>query len=243
MLSRITLKIKRQDNALYAFIYRAGKAYYSFSIPSVKPIHLPLYHFHNFVCGAAKRLVQLFWAVPLFSARCNKVGKGLKLPNGIPLVIGNHLQINLGDNVMIGRSTIGSGKVFDTPVFYVGDNSSIGYGTSISVAQKVTIGHDTMISVNCLIMDNDDHPVSPKRRLLKESVNKEEMQPVTIGNNVWIGANTAILKGVTIGDNAIVGTHSVVTRDVPANTIFAGVPARLIQQDIDKLDQLKKLGT
>lgn len=233
MLSRIILKIKRQENSFYSFIYRTGKAFYSFSLPPVKSIHLPLYHLHNAVKEVTKRLIQVFWTVPLFTARCEKVGKGLKLPNGIPLVIGNHLQIFLGENVNIARSTIGAGKIFNNPVFSVGANSSIGYGTSISIAKEVTIGHDTMISVNCLIMDNDDHPVSPAKRLLKEGVSKEEVKPVKIGSNVWIGAHTAILKGVTIGDNSIVGTHSVVTSDIPKNCIYAGAPARLIKKDIN----------
>jgi acetyltransferase-like isoleucine patch superfamily enzyme len=50
-----------------------------------------------------------------------------------------------------------------------------------------------------------------------------------VGNNVWIGYGACVLRGVTIGDNAVVGTNAVVTRDVPANAVVAGVPARLIR--------------
>ncbi|MCK5617224.1 acyltransferase [Candidatus Pacearchaeota archaeon] len=235
MLSNIILKIKRQENTFYALLYKAGKSLYSFSFPSVKFIHLPLYYLDNISKSILKRIWQVFWCIPLFRARCEKSGKGLKLPNGIPLIIGDSLKIYLGKNVTIGRSTIGASKVFDQPVLRIGSNSSIGYGTAISVSKEIIIGHDTMISVNCLIMDSDDHPVSPAKRLLKEGVNKEEVKPVKIGSNVWIGAHTAILKGVTIGDNSIVGTHSVVTGDIPKNCIYAGAPARLIKKDIHNL--------
>ncbi len=157
------------------------------------------------------------------------MGKSLRLPNGMPFVIGSHLKIIIGDNVTIAKSTIGANKIFDDPIFSIGDNSSIGYGTSISVAKEVTIGKDTLISVNCLIMDSDDHPINPSKRLLKQQVDPENINPVIIGNNVWIGACTAILKGVTIGNNSIVGTHSVVTQNIPANCICAGVPAKIIK--------------
>jgi len=232
MISKIILKIKRQENAFYSLLYRTAKMLLFCSLPSIKLIHLPLYHLHNFIFMAIKRFIQGTWSVPLFKARCHSAGKGLRLPNGIPLIIGSHLRITLGDDVTIGRSTIGSGMVFDNPVFSMGSHSSIGYGTSISVAREVTIGNNTMISFNCLIMDNDDHPINPNKRLAKQPVSKKDVKPVKIGNNVWIGAYTSILKGVTIGDNSIISTHSVVTGDVPANCIYGGVPAKEIKHDI-----------
>jgi acetyltransferase-like isoleucine patch superfamily enzyme len=235
MISSFILKIKRRENSFYALLYELAKRVRSFNIPTIKIIHLPLYYFDYAVKVSASWAIQTFWSVPLFKARCETVGKNLRLPNGIPLIIGNHLKIYLGDNVRILRSTIGSSKIIDNPVLRIGDNSGVGYGTTISIAKAVVIGDNTMIGPNCIIMDNDDHPISPQKRLAGETVALEDIHPVMIGNNVWIGSNCAILKGVTIGDNSIVATHSVVTKDVLPNCVYAGYPARPTVRDIHKL--------
>ena len=59
-------------------------------------------------------------------------------------------------------------------------------------------------------------------------------KPIKIGKNVWIGSNAAVLPGVTIGDNAVIGAGAVVTKDVPANRIAAGVPAKVIKRINEK---------
>lgn len=233
-LHTFILKIKRQENRFYSFLYKLGKTFYGFNIPTIKPVHRPLYYLDSFIRVLLKRFIHTIWSIPIFKSRCEKVGKNLQLPNGIPLVIGPHLKIYLGDNVTIQRSTIGASKVFDEPVFRVGNNTSINYGTTISVAKEINIGDNCMISGSCMIMDSDDHPINPEKRALKLPVEPPDVKPVKIGNNVWIGANVAILKGVTIGDNSIVATHSVVTKDIPENCIFAGEPAKLIKKDIHK---------
>ena len=225
MIADFILKIKRQENGFYKYLYRILKYIAGFNLPTIKSIHLPLYYFHNFCLQLISRIYQIFWAIPLFKARCAKAGTNLSLPNGIPLIIGSHLKITLGDNVTIGKTTIGASKVFDEPEVKVGSNTTINYNTVISVAKGVSIGDDCMISINCLIMDSDDHPIDPQKRLDKDPIERKDAKRVVIGNNVWIGAHVIILKGVHIGDNAIIAANSVVTRDVDADTIYAGTPA------------------
>ena len=178
-------------------------------------------------------LISNFWHVPLFKTRCEKVGKRLKLPDGIPYLVGSHLRVRLGDNVMISRTTIGASKVFDDPMLEIGNNSGVGYGTVISVTKRISIGDNVMIGTNCMIMDSDDHPINPALRLQRAPVKEEDVKPVTIGNNVWIGSYCAILKGVTVGENSIIGAHSVILRDVLPNCIYAGNPARPTVRDIN----------
>ncbi len=86
-----------------------------------------------------------------------------------------------------------------------------------------------MIGGGVRIQDNDGHPLDPEARRRGEKVPESAIKPVVIGCNVWLGARATILKGVTIGDNAVVATGSVVTRDVAANTVVAGVPARAVR--------------
>lgn len=87
-----------------------------------------------------------------------------------------------------------------------------------------------MIAAGTKIQDNDGHPLDPDARRHRERVALGDIRPVRIGNNVWIAPRCTILKGVTIGDNAVVATGSVVTKDVPANTLVAGVPARVVRR-------------
>ena len=72
-------------------------------------------------------------------------------------------------------------------------------------------------------MDDDGHTFR----------NHKQVKAITIGNNVWIGANSIILKGVNLGDNVVVGTGSVVTKSFPNNSVIAGVPAKLIKTITD----------
>ena len=92
-----------------------------------------------------------------------------------------------------------------------------------------TIGDNTIIGSGCLITDTDSHPILAAERNLPGWPNYTKSKPIVIGKNVFIGARSIVLKGVTIGDGAVVGAGSVVTKDVPANTIVAGNPAKVIK--------------
>ena len=121
--------------------------------------------------------------------------------------------------------------------------SKIGPGTVINCVNRVEIGKDTAIANNVLIIDNNTHPTNPEdRRYMRHTPhNSDERQPwhsdsapIIIGENVWIGSNARICKGVTIGDNSIIAANSVLTKSVPANSVAAGNPARVVKEGIDK---------
>lgn len=105
----------------------------------------------------------------------------------------------------------------------IGDNTSIGDRTEIHAGKKVEIGSGCNIAWDVCIMDRDYHKFNSKI---------EEIQPVKIGDNVWIGCNSLILKGVTIGNGSVVAAGSVVTKDVPPNTLVGGNPAKILKEDI-----------
>lgn len=106
----------------------------------------------------------------------------------------------------------------------VGDNFLINFNGVILDIAPVTIGHNVMIGPNTLI-STVNHPLSAKERRQHLAIAK----PVTIGNDVWIGGNVTILPGVTIGNNTVIAAGAVVTKDIPSNTLYGGVPAKLIK--------------
>ncbi len=99
-------------------------------------------------------------------------------------------------------------------------------GVAISAEAGVTIGDDTVIASGVAIADCHGHVLDAERRAAGD---RDEPEPVTIGRRVWIGANVIVLKGVTIGDDTVVGAGSVVSRSLPAGTVCAGIPARVIR--------------
>ena len=92
---------------------------------------------------------------------------------------------------------------------------------------KITIGRNLKAGSNLLIISSDFHGIKVKDRNLPGI-----SEDVTINDNVFIGNNVVILKGVTVGENSVIGVSSVVTKDVPANSIVAGNPAKIISLDI-----------
>lgn len=232
MIRNLIVKIKRKETPFFKMLYNISDTVRRSNFPCIRPIHLPLYYMRIGVLNFFIWVKISFWDVPLFKSRCKIAGKGLRLPNGQPLVIGN-LELEFGENVTIMRTTLGASNVYDKPVLKIGNNTTVGYGTIISVAQEVFIGDDTLIGPQCLIMDNDDHPINPSERRARMSVKKEDVKPVKIGNNVWLGTRVIVLRGVSIGDNSIVGSSSVVSKDVPPNCIVTGFPARVVKNNID----------
>jgi acetyltransferase-like isoleucine patch superfamily enzyme len=108
----------------------------------------------------------------------------------------------------------------------LGKNVFINHGCSFLDLGGIIIEDDALIGPKvCIITEN--HPIHPSNR------KSLDLKAVLIRRNAWIGANSTILPGVTVGENAIVAAGSVVTKDVEANTIVGGVPAKKIK-DIDK---------
>lgn len=88
---------------------------------------------------------------------------------------------------------------------------------------EITIGNGVAISENFTIWDSDAH------QMMNGS---EPTQPIVIGDKVWIGTNVTVLKGVKIGDGCVIAAGSLVTKDVPANCLAAGVPAKVIKENV-----------
>lgn len=152
-------------------------------------------------------------------------------------------DIKIGDNFKISGELISShnGKI------EIGNNCLVGPKCVVGAVESVKLGSFVRISNNVVIIDNNNHPVNPYDRKLMNSVDYSSeyrtwkysvAKPIVIHDNVWIGRNSIINKGVTIGENSIVAAGSVVTKDVPANCIVGGNPAKVVKTDIDKESRL-----
>ncbi len=143
-----------------------------------------------------------------------------------PIVIGANVFIsNGGGKLIAGRGV----RIARECVFFVGEQGLLSIGsrtvigpyTRIMAATQVHIGARCLISWNCSIFDSIGH------RMWLEGQEESEIEaPITIGDDVWIGPYSIIMKGVTIGNNSIVGAGSVIRRDVPPDTLVYGNPAR-----------------
>ena len=141
-----------------------------------------------------------------------------------------------GPNVRIGRcaTLIGDraapvkigvwGRDLDSGRITIGDYVLVSPGTRISASDEITIGDSVMIANGVYITDSDWHG------LYDRTVRDEQVAPVHIGENAWIGDHALVLKGVTIGRNSVVAARAVVTKDVPDNVVVAGNPARVVKE-------------
>lgn len=135
----------------------------------------------------------------------------------------------MGENVII------------TPPFWCdyGYNISVGdyfysnHNLVITDGAKVTFGSNVFIAPNCCFT-TAEHSIDPEQR--KAGI--EIAKPITIGNNVWIGAGSTILAGVEIGDNTVIGAGSVVTKSIPSNVVAVGVPCK-VKREITEEDKYR----
>ncbi|MGH2994618.1 MAG: acyltransferase [Solirubrobacterales bacterium] len=148
-----------------------------------------------------------------------------------PLFLGRRLQIQIGrrGTVRFGRfAWIGDGtkiRCHEGEVV-IGAKTVMGQECTISAYQHVRIGEQCVIADRAMFIDFDHAVVNVELPVRRQGIYK---RAVDVGSNVWIGYNACILRGVRVGDNSIIGANSVVTRNVPANAVVAGSPARILR--------------
>lgn len=169
---------------------------------------------------------------------CNKIDTGSVSSKGVPYVmvarggkcsVGQDLRLNnsISSNP-IGRVQRCSLVVGPGASLVIGDHVGMSF-VAINCQHNITIGNHVMIGGGTCIYDTDFHPLSVSERNANEN-GATQKAAVVIGNNVFIGANSTVLKGVQIGDGAVIGACSVVTKSIPSGEIWAGNPARFIKK-------------
>lgn len=165
-----------------------------------------------------------------------EIGVGTNFEKPHITIRGNNNKIVIGKNCKIRKRTIFS-IYGDNVIIQIGDNTTLQHD-DIIVAQNasITIGEDCMFSNNIHIRSSDSHPIYDNET--GKIINSDKS--VLIGNHVWLAANCKILKGCVVEDGAVVGAHSIVTKRVPANTIVAGNPARVVKENITWERKIRK---
>jgi acetyltransferase-like isoleucine patch superfamily enzyme len=146
------------------------------------------------------------------------------------VVLGDHVSCYSGCSFALGP------EGFCT----VGDFTLLN-GALIMAEERITIGSHCLVSWNVGIADSDFHPLDPAARRIDARAlapyfadrpprPKLKTNPVTIGDNVWIGMHAVILKGVEIGENTVVAAGAVVTKSLPPNVVVAGNPANIVRE-------------
>ena len=131
----------------------------------------------------------------------------------------SHLNINNKFSIGFGSDI----RIFDNATLTIGSGYLNGF-VQIVCAKKIEIGENVAIARDVIIRDTDAHQI--------EDGKHEKSKEIKIGNHVWIGTRAIIMKGVHIGDGAIIAAGAIVTKDVPPNSIVAGIPAKEIKSDI-----------
>lgn len=175
----------------------------------------PFNYFYLFFWGIRFKLPFFIFGIPL-----------IRRARGSSIILGKNVEIRNGSwaNVIGVNHRTCLATRSKTAKIIIGDDVGIS-GGSIVAAESIRIGDNVLIGANCMIIDNDFHPLShEERRYSKTNIS---IKPVVIGDNVFIGANTIILKGTVIGNNSVIGAGSVVAGKILSNSIASGNPARI----------------
>jgi acetyltransferase-like isoleucine patch superfamily enzyme len=128
-----------------------------------------------------------------------------------------------------GKVTLGRGVVTivnNDATLKIGNNTYVAADSKIYASEEIVIGSNCALSWDLTIIDSDFHELSCGKSATPMTA------PIRIGNHVWVGCKTTILKGVTIGDGAVIAAGSVVTKDIPPGCLAAGNPAEVIKEEV-----------
>lgn len=215
MLIRIKKYFKRYK---YASLL---KSFYYAKIFNCKIKSLIIYHKANIVVDKTAKISILDGVFSINNSwiksyKRKNISELILLPNSL-LVVKNYFTLYQGASIYIGENA----------KMLIKGNGFANTNTQINCFNYIEIGEGTYISDDVKIQDSDNHTV------FESGISKEHTKPIIIGDHVWIGKNALILKGVTISNGAIIAAGSVVVKDVPAKTLVAGNPAKVIKENVE----------
>lgn len=194
----------------------------------LRKIHI-VYAILNYKGRYLKILITLFRKLKFYlKSKLQKadlwIGRGCIIEKDFTFEFhGVDAKVDIGNNFYARQ---GGHIICENGHLKIGDDSFLNYNVSITCLDRIEIGQGALIANNVVIVDHDHDEKGGFKKA-----------PITIGKHAWIGANATILKGVTIGDGAVVAAGAVVNKDVSANTVVAGVPAKCIKRIYERNEQ------
>lgn len=189
------------------------------------------YHrFRNFYYKLKNLLRFRLYGIHYEQGLCVHGNVGLSIASNANVVIGSNFYMSNGNHVNPLEGNVqGNITVENGATLLIGDNTGMS-SPIIWVHEKIQIGNFVNIGANVILLDSDCHSLQYQdRRKIEIDKKFSKSAPIIIEDDVLIGARCVVLKGVTIGCRSVVGAGSVVTKNIPANCIAAGNPARVIK--------------
>jgi acetyltransferase-like isoleucine patch superfamily enzyme len=230
-LSQLKSWVKRQETPLAQWVCYFVKKLRSVSLPMIPLLHRPLYALDYLTRSFLSNAFRILWTTPLFQSRLMNPAPSLFLYGGMPLVLGQ-VDISVGADCRIsGQTTIsGRSSSVSVPQLFVGINCDIGWQTTIAVGGRISIGDNVRIAGRAFLAGYPGHPIDARARAAGAADTQDQVGDIVLEDDVWLATGVTVLAGVRIGRGAIIGAGSVVSKDVPAFSLAAGVPARVIRQ-------------
>jgi acetyltransferase-like isoleucine patch superfamily enzyme len=217
------------SHPLVILLRKTYRGVMNLSLPVPVLVVRPLVMLYYAIDGVIRFIRRVFIAEPFFKAQCKSYGKNVHTSIFLHWMNGKG-DIILGDDITIdGKSSFTFAARFsDHPTLEIGDGTDMSNRCSFFVGKRITIGKHCMIASGTIMFDSNGHSTDPASRLAGLPPPADEVKPITIGDNVWIGRNVMIFPGVTVGDGSVISAAAVVMSDVPPYTVVAGNPARRV---------------
>lgn len=202
-------------------------------------ISIPKFIYYNFLCSRIHRVKGKF-IIPYRGTRISIAKTARINANGHLFLNGEKLKHSRQECLVLlrdGATWNCNGSFFmyygttlqihKNATLTTGDNDRFNTGSTIICANKMTIGDYVSTARGVFIFDSDHHPI-----FNGEGKRINEAKEVIIGNHVWMGLKSTIMKGAVIGEGSVIGAHSLVSGEMPAHCMIASVPARPVMKDI-----------
>ena len=223
--------LARSDQPAIRFARGVAKRVLYGSLPAPKVVVLPIVRLWGAVQLTYYFLKRKLIAEPFLKAQCASYGPGLRCGNFVHWISGSG-DIVLGAGVHLdGKSDIMFATLLpERPRLEIGDHTYVNHRCAFSVAQRVSIGRHVYIAGNVRFLDTPGHPMDAASRRAHLPPSVDQIRPIRVEDDAWIGMDCIVLPGVTIGEGAVIAAGSVVAKDVPPFTLAGGVPAKAIRE-------------